>query len=637
MKTVNIIEVVPIIKNAPSGSLSYFSGRAIKKGALVSVEANKKTIEAVVLFSRSAAEKKSFLRKSDFSLKPVKSVKMERFLSEEFLEAAKKISNYFALPLGSALFSLMDKIILTDFCQIMFGLTRCAKAASDKNKTIFIEEEKELRIKFYIRAARDYLKNNRSVFICAPGKTEVVFMNSKFNKSGIKNIFCFFSGMPKKDFLGNIKKIKSLRSPYLILASPKFFPLINANFGALILENFESYGYKMKRMPYLDFKKCAEILAKEFKIQFIIGGRFLNVDNYFKKGKGELISLKNSFPDSKNNENKPIKFIKREKGDFSVLSREAKEILLKGGKSIIFINRRGYNNFALCFDCKKILECQECSAPLKIHILKERRVFICRYCLKKSEIKNTCPNCGGFNMGAFGVGIEKVEEEIRREFKELPIFKLDSDSVKNKKNAANAARDFRNSENGILVATEMAIPYLNFKVGNVIVLAADGMLNIPDYKINEKLFFLIQKLKELPENDFAAETRAENSAILNKILTNNISGFYNEEILARKKFFYPPFSVLIKISKEDKNKEKLLSETSELKERLSHMFKGDENKENLILVFPSFIEKIKGKYRMNILLKIKTDEWPDKHMELGDFLKCIPRCFKIEVNPESLL
>jgi len=90
-----ILTVIPIVKNAFGKNLTYFTSKDVRAGALVEIPLRKKTVPAIVMSSKEIKIAKTAVRKSEFALKPIKSVKAESFLLPEFVEACAEISDYF--------------------------------------------------------------------------------------------------------------------------------------------------------------------------------------------------------------------------------------------------------------------------------------------------------------------------------------------------------------------------------------------------------------------------------------------------------------------------------------------------------------------------------------------------------------
>ena len=128
----------------------------------------------------------------------------------------------------------------------------------------------------------------------------------------------------------------------------------------------------------------------------------------------------------------------------------------------------------------------------------------------------------------------------------------------------------------------------------------------------------------MAKKTFLIQTRLSPSVysqLFNDVIRGNVSGFYKTEIENRKQFQYPPFKLLIKITREGKNKLQIKKEVEVVKKILK-----DWNP----IVYPAFISKVKNTYIWNILLKVDPETWPIP-------LPPLPPAWKIDVDPETLL
>ena len=53
----------------------------------------------------------------------------------------------------------------------------------------------------------------------------------------------------------------------------------------------------------------------------------------------------------------------------------------------------------------------------------------CHYCLAVNPLPEICPECGK-KLSLFGLGTQRVEEELARKFPELKFARVDSDSMR---------------------------------------------------------------------------------------------------------------------------------------------------------------------------------------------------------------
>ena len=224
-----------------------------------------------------------------------------------------------------------------------------------------------------------------------------------------------------------------------------------------------------------------------------------------------------------------------------------------------------------------------------------------------------------------GIGIDRVEVEIKKIFPDLKLFKLEKESVKNEKKALEIVSKFESSAGSVLLGTELALFYLRNKIENVAVASIDSLFSIPDFRVSEKIFHSLLAMRELAQNVFLIQTRNAREGLFDFVLTGNIIDFYKREIAERERFGFPPFAVFIKISVEGRgaSAEKLIEEISSLLSDFSPM------------IYKGFSPSPRGREITNILIKRDPSEWPDD--DLISMLKLIPPSATIRVDPESLI
>ena len=291
----------------------------------------------------------------------------------------------------------------------------------------------------------------------------------------------------------------------------------------------------------------------------------------------------------------------------------------------IFVARRGLSPTTLCNDCGTIVLCHFCKAPTVLHRSNKENFFLCHRCGERRSALEKCANCGGWNLTALGIGMEKVYEELSGKFPEIKIFKIDSDNSPTHKIACQTIKKFYESPGSILLGTEMALVYLSEKVANAAVISIDSFFSLPDFRINEKVLNILLKIRSFAAKNFLIQTRDISQKVIEYAIKGNLAEFYRDEINNRQSFEYPPFSNLIKITVSGEKKK-----VAEEMDKLEKYFDSYH-----LAIFPAFTPYAKGKYSMHALLKIPRDSWVDA--ALLDKLKNLPPYFNINVDPESLL
>lgn len=184
-------------------------------------------------------------------------------------------------------------------------------------------------------------------------------------------------------------------------------------------------------------------------------------------------------------------------GNRSIISNRLYEKIeenLKNKKQIIlFLNRRGYSTFVMCRDCGYTLKCKRCNISLTYH--EHTNTLKCHYCGYEINNVKTCPSCKSKNIKFFGTGTEKLENEINKIFPQATTIRMDIDTVTKKNSHETILNKFKNENIDILIGTQMVVKGHHFPNVNLVgVIAADGSLNIEDFRANERTFDLLTQV-----------------------------------------------------------------------------------------------------------------------------------------------
>jgi primosomal protein N' len=182
-----------------------------------------------------------------------------------------------------------------------------------------------------------------------------------------------------------------------------------------------------------------------------------------------------------------------------------------------------------------------------------------------------------------------------------------------------------NAPGSVLVGTEMALLYIDRRIDNVGIVSLDSYLSIPDFRMGEKVFSMISKMRSLASKRFILQTRKPDEKVLSYASRGNMADFYREELTQRNELGFPPKTFIIKISNFGK-KEKVLSNMEELK-IVTEGYSID--------VFPAFVSLPRGLVSMHCLIRLPKGAWPDKN--LIEKLLSLPPSYTVNVDPESLL
>ncbi|KKU25938.1 MAG: Primosomal protein N' [Candidatus Magasanikbacteria bacterium GW2011_GWA2_46_17] len=629
-----LIEVIPISRGIGKDTFSYFSAGAIAEGSLVEVPLRKRTVSALVISCRDAREAKSEIRTSEYVMKKVIEFKSENFLSGEFMSASRACAKFFAASLGSVLSLLVPKAILEG--QGFPSRNDSLSASDDVFDRLALQAEETERFANYRSLVREAFARKRSVFICVPTAEDVKRLTPELAKGIEDYTYSLYASLPKRKMREIWSATVTSDHPVLIVATGLFFSACRSDIGVVILENESSRSYKLGFRPYLDVRIFAEFFAKEMKAKFIIGDLFLRTESIFRFKQGEfaefsplkfrsLSPVAGSVVDMSN-------YKKSAGGKFETVSAELSALIARSVASnqhlFILAVRRGLATQSVCGDCGEIVLCGRCNSPTTLHAACERGsgiFFLCHRCGEKRNAEERCAKCQSWKVWPLGIGIELVEQELRRKFPTLKISRIDKDKTPTAKKAALVVANFYASPGSLLLGTEMALSHIDRKIDNMVVASLDSLFALPDFRIHERILHLLLRIRSLALSSFLVQTRVPNEKVLEYVLKGNLIDFYRDEIAGRELFRYPPFTALIKISLGGTR----APVTREM-EKLNSLF-APTNLE----IFPAFVSESRGVFTMHALLRLPRGSWPNS--ELLQKLLSLPPQFRVEVEPESLL
>ncbi|MCX6713788.1 MAG: hypothetical protein NTV48_01650 [Candidatus Vogelbacteria bacterium] len=634
-----IVSIIPINKAPFKGNLTYFTSQEVKLGTIVSVPVKNKEIDGIVVEIKEAKNLKSQIRKGEFGLKKISRIKSSAYFLPEFVSAISDTADFFASPTGQTFKNLVPKIILEN----LEGLKIPAKNSGEQkdgdslSEKMVLQESEEERLSFYKSLIRESFARKQSVLLCAPTTLDIKNIASFITKGIEQYSVIIHNQLPKKELLTIWKKATNSDHPLLIIASPMFLSLPRKDICTIIIDHESSSAYKNLNRPFIDYRYFAEQLAKHKKIKIIFGDISLRSETIYRAGKGELAPA-SAIKYRVYSETKQI-VVPLIQTDGTVMDKQnsLSETLLaqienshdQSQRMFVFSGRRGLAPLTICNDCGTALTCDVCHSPLFLHHnLAQKssdRIFSCHKCSQIVEVADNCTHCGGWRLAVVGYGLEKIIEELKEKLPKITYFRLDSDTVKTPKQAEEIIAKFIASPGSVLVGTEMVVNYLREKIENIAIANIDSFFAMPDFRISEKLFNLLLRLRSFSTKRFTVQTRNPDEKVFHYVTTGNLLDFYRDEIAERQALDYPPFKILIKISREGK-KDEVTKEMAELEKQLIDY--GP-------LTFPN-LKSTDGKtYSLNILLRLEPTKWPEP--KLLAILKNLPPSFLIKVDPESIL
>ena len=624
-----LVHVIPIAKGIAKDRLSYFSNQDIALGSIVFVPLRNRTVPALVTELEPLADAKEALRNSSYMVKKITGNKQKMMLLPEFVDSIFAASAYFATSFGALLHQTVPQIFF-DEVEKLPEVADIQKQTGRSYESLVFQADEKARFLEYRSLAREAFARDASVFILSPTIRDTEFIAENISKGIEKYVFVLHGEVKKKELMRRAVSLLKLPHPVVIVGTGSFLSVPRRDVDTIVIERENSRSFKMQSRPYTDFRVIAEHYARALPARLIRADLPLSVESLFRYKQKEYDELFGSQLRATHHADQYIIDMRPEEGgSFFAVSSQLEEAVLNaqkaGERTFIFSVRRGLAPTTVCEDCGSVVTCAICHAPVVLHKAKSENVFICHTCGAGRSANERCKVCKSWRLKALGVGATRIKDDFIRIFGEKKVFAIDSDTTKTFAEAERAADAFFRTSGSILVGTERALSFVRKPVAISAIASIDSLLSLPDPKMYEHIFSLILKVRGLADRAFFLQTRQPELSLIREAVNGNIQGFYDTEILNRKRFDYPPFTILIKITVTGTEFEARKA-IKDIEERLCDF---------PFQIYPAFTPVAKGRYALHGLLKIPCKSWPDT--KLLSVLRSLPPSVAINVGPESTL
>ena len=461
----------------------------------------------------------------------------------------------------------------------------------------------------YMELISYYISKKKKAIVLVPEISLTPQIISRFT-SRFDKIAVLHSGLSDGEKYDEWRKIKEGKVDIVIGARSAIFAPLE-DIGIIIIDEEHSNTYKQENNPRYNAIDVAKERAKYHNAKLLLGSATPSLESYAraKKNVYKLLALTERY----NNKALPkisiIDMNKEFKASNGYFSRQLLEEIQKridnNEQTIIFLNRRGYSSTITCKNCGNVEKCPNCDISLTYH--KTSNMLRCHYCGYATKKENFCKLCHE-ELKDFGIGTEKVEEELNKLLTGAKIVRMDVDTTTKKSAHEKIIKDFENEKYNILLGTQMIAKGLDFaNVTLVGVINADISLNFPDFRASEVTFQLLNQVsgrsgRKDKEGIVLIQTFNPDHYAIKYTQKNDYIGFYNEEMAIRKKLGYPPYYYLALIRVISKDYDISSSTSIKIGKYLR------DNIKNEIILGPSVANqfKLNNNYRFQIIIKYKN-------------------------------
>lgn len=528
------------------------------------------------------------------------------------------------------------------------------KAIENKH-TVFLNEEQSKVVKEVI----DNLNTNNTYLlkgVTGSGKTEVYMhiikevidrgmqaimlvpeisltpqIVSRFRQRFNNEVAVLHSGLSDGERYDEYRKIKKGLVKIVVGARSAIFSPFQ-NLGVIIIDEEQVTSYKQENNPRYHTRDVALFRCKYHNCPLVLGSATPSLESYAraKKGVYRLLTLNKRANNKLMPEIRIVDMKKEIRNNYHNISLELenaiKEKLDKKEQIIILLNRRGYSSMLTCKDCGEVIKCPNCDISLTYH--KTSNTLRCHYCGYGTKVQDTCPSCYGRSLTMYGLGTEKLEEELVKKFN-ARVVRMDLDTTTSKKAHSKIIKDFLEQKYDILVGTQMIAKGLDFpNVTLVGVINADASLNIPDFRSSEYTYQLLSQVsgrsgRDKKEGIVIIQTLNPEHYSIKYAKDHDYDGFFNYEMRIRKKLGYPPYYYLTLIKILSRDYQLCMKEANKVGEFLRKNLPSD-----VIVLGPSIAStfKVNNIYHFQCIIKYKKED------DIKEVLRTIDNIYKVNAK-----
>lgn len=285
------------------------------------------------------------------------------------------------------------------------------------------------------------------------------------------------------------------------------------------------------------------------------------------------------------------------------LVRTLGQVAERERQAVLLAPRRGFSAAFGCFDCGETVGCPNCDLPLRYH--RERYRLRCHQCGFERGLPKTCENCRGTELHPMrGAGTQWIAKEVGALFPSLPVYRYDGDRRDN-------LTPLLEGEPGALVATTAVFrhpPLPNVSLVGVTLL--DTFLTFGDFRAEEEAYRALLNLAELAPRRrplLLLQTFQPEHSVLRALTDPEGAGarFLEELLERRRRFSYPPYSVMAKVQVSERLEGAAARTAAWLADAIRT---GGATENELLGPSPAPVVRVRNRYAYQLFLRAESRE-----------------------------
>lgn len=629
-----VIQVIPLIRGTHLESLSYYSSIAYEAGTFLKVPIRGRLQLAISLECDPVSTAKTALKAATFSLRKLPPQPQATTVPKPIMRTAEILSKRYPASAGSILFGLLPADIRNG--------TRQYKNTSDMVHTEettpqVLMARLDERYTQYQSHVRSTFARKGSVLFVVPTASDIAYAAKELGHGIEDRLITISPTASKKKSEEMLKSLHDISFSKLIITTPHHAYTERADILSIIVEQSASPHYTDRTRPYIDHRDALIAYAKTQGASIILGDTVVRTEDEAKRRQDEYITYGEEL--RRLVFTSPITVItQNDKPKTEMPFQLFSPSLLKnvgltleaGGHVFLYAARRGLAPVVACIDCGYIFRCPDSYTPYSLIRTEkngvEERWFVSSTSGRRVRAADTCDNCGSWRLRERGIGIQSAFDEWKEKMPGTDVTILDHTTASTPQKAKKIIDEFFAKKSGVLIGTQIALPYLHRGVDVSAIISLDAARATPTWRADESLFRLLVKLRECSSREVIVQTRSEPDQLISYASRGAVERFFDDEIALRQQLKYPPFSTFILLTWSGSPAVVLESE------KVIKQILGDAAKAQYYANPHSHEQQS----QRHALIRVQNND-PELYQSILTQVKRLPPYIKIEINPERIV